>query len=145
MPSKLEIEEAPGYPAAADQIKQCPIDFTSQVIGKKFASVILRNMIYLNQKRFNEFLAIKGINPKTLSLRLKEMQRNGIIDRKVYDETPIRIEYSLTEKGRALRPVLEQMMAFSMRYYSKEIFKDGRPRTVPEFFGSDPQKLIIRE
>jgi len=102
-------------------------------------------MIYLNQRRFNEFLAIKGINPKTLSLRLKEMQRNGIIDRKVYDETPIRIEYSLTEKGRALRPVLEQMMAFSMRYYSKEIFKDGRPRTVPEFFGSDPQKLIIRE
>ncbi len=143
MPSKLEIQQDSGYPAVVDQIRQCPIDFTSQVIGKKFTSVILRNMIYLDQRRFNEFLTIKGINPKTLSLRLKEMQRNGIIERRVYHETPIRIEYSLTEKGRALRPVLEQMMAFSMRYYSREIFKDGRARTVAEFFGTGA--LVVSE
>ena len=127
---------APKYPGAPENVRQCPIDFTSQVIGRKFTSVILRNMIYLNQKRFNEFLTIQGINPKTLSLRLKEMQRNGIIGRKVYAETPIKIEYFLTEKGRALQPVLEQMMEFSMRYYANEIFKDGAPRTVPEFFAS---------
>lgn len=137
MPGKSEIERPRKYPAAPEMIKQCPIDFTSQVIGKKFTSVILRNMIYLNQKKFGEFLSIQGINPKTLSLRLKEMQRNGVIDRKVYNETPIRIEYFLTEKGRALQPVLEQMMAFSMRYYAKEIFNDGKARTISQFFGSD--------
>ena len=136
MASKLEIESAPKYPGAPENVRQCPINFTSQVIGRKFTSVILRNMIYLNQKRFNEFLTIQGINPKTLSLRLKEMQRNGIIGRKVYAETPIKIEYFLTEKGSALQPVLEQMMEFSMRYYASEIFKDGTPRTVPEFFAS---------
>ena len=136
MASNLEIESAPKYPGAPENVRQCPINFTSQVIGRKFTSVILRNMIYLNQKRFNEFLTIQGINPKTLSLRLKEMQRNGIIGRKIHAETPIKIEYFLTEKGRALQPVLEQMMEFSMRYYASEIFKDGTPRTVPEFFAS---------
>ena len=88
------------------------------------------------QTRFNELLTIEGINPKTLSLRLREMQKNGLIGRKVHNETPIRIEYFLTERGKALRPVLEQMTAFSIQHYPKEIFKDGKPRTLQEFFGT---------
>jgi len=55
----------------------------------------------LNQKRFNQFLgSIEGINPNTLSTRLREMEKSKLIEKKVYNETPIRIEYTLTKKGK---------------------------------------------
>lgn len=115
---------------------RCPINNTFQIMGKKFTVLILRNMIYLNQTRFNKLLeSIEKINAKTLSLRLKEMEKDGLIKRKVYDESPVRIEYEMTEKGMALEPILEQMSAFSMKYFPKEIFKDGKPRTLEEVYG----------
>jgi DNA-binding HxlR family transcriptional regulator len=115
---------------------RCPINNTFQIIGKKFTVLILRNMIYLNQIRFNKLLnSIEGINAKTLSIRLKEMEKDGLIRRKIYNESPIRIEYEMTEKGIALEPILEQMSAFSMKYFPKEIFKNGKPRTYDEVYG----------
>ncbi|HEY0579980.1 MAG TPA: helix-turn-helix domain-containing protein [Candidatus Nitrosocosmicus sp.] len=105
--------------------KSCPVNNTFNIIGKKFAILILRNMIILKQKRFNEFLdSIERINPKTLSIRLKEMEKDGLINREVFKEKPIRIEYSLTNKGEALKPVLEQMAMFSMKYCCEQIFED---------------------
>jgi DNA-binding HxlR family transcriptional regulator len=105
--------------------KACPVNNTFNIIGKKFAILILRNMIILKQKRFNEFLdSIERINPKTLSIRLKEMEKDGLINRKVFNEKPIRIEYSLTNKGEALKPILEQMAMFSMKYCCEQIFED---------------------
>lgn len=115
---------------------RCPINNTFQIIGKKFTVLILRNMLYLNQIRFNRLLnSIEGINAKTLSIRLKEMENDGLIRRKIYNESPIRIEYEMTEKGMALEPILEQMSAFSMKYFPKEIFKNGKPRTYDEVYG----------
>ena len=117
-------------------MKCCPVDNTFKIIGKKFTIHILRNITMLNQNRFNQFLeSIEGINPKTLSIRLKEMEKSELINRKVFNETPIRIEYSVTEKGKALKPIIMQMAAFSMKYCSCEIFKDGKPRTVEQVFG----------
>ena len=120
----------------SDQMKCCPVDNTFKIVGKKFTIHILRNITMLHQNRFNQFLeSIEGINPKTLSVRLKEMEKSGIIKRKVYNETPIRIEYSVTEKGKALKPIILQMAAFSMQYCSCDVFKDGKPRTVEQVFG----------
>ena len=71
-------------------------------------------MVILKQKRFNELLhSIEGINPNTLATRLKEMKKSNLIEKKVFNETPIRIEYSLTTKGAALRPILEEMAKLS--------------------------------
>ena len=85
----------------SDQIKCCPVDNTLRLVGKKFTIHILRNMIILNHTRFNQFLeSVEGINPKTLSIRLREMEKSGLIKRKVYPETPIKIEYTVTEKGK---------------------------------------------
>jgi len=120
----------------SEQMKCCPVDNTFKIIGKKFTIHILRNITMLNQNRFNQFLeSIEGINPKTLSVRLKEMEKSELINRKVFNETPIRIEYSVTEKGKALKPIIMQMAAFSMKYCSCEVFKDGKPRTVEQVFG----------
>lgn len=114
----------------------CPIDTTFKIIGKKFTLHILRNMNLLNQSRFNQFLeSIEGINPKTLSVRLREMEKNGLITRKMYPEMPPRVEYSITEKGKALKPIVMKMAEFSMKYCAKDIFKDGKPRTLKQVFG----------
>jgi DNA-binding HxlR family transcriptional regulator len=118
--------------AVAEKLKQCPINFAFQLIGKKFTVLILRNMLHNGHSHFNEFLEIEGINPKTLSQRLKDMQRYGLIDRRVHPGTPVSIEYFLTERGRALQPVLQQLMAFSMQQYPKDVCKDGMPLTLDD-------------
>lgn len=119
-----------------ENMKCCPVDNTFRVVGKKFTVLILRDMMNFHKSRFNQFLeSVEGINPKTLSVRLREMEKNGLIQRKVYPETPIRIEYHVTEKGKALKPILEQMAAFSMQYCCEDVFKDGKPRTFREVFG----------
>jgi DNA-binding HxlR family transcriptional regulator len=105
--------------------KCCPVFNTLNIIGKKFTLLLLRNMIFLKQKRFNEFLnSIEEINPKTLSIRLKELEKDRLIKREVFNETPVRIEYYLTEKGKALQPILEQMALFSMRYCCEQVFEN---------------------
>lgn len=115
-------------------MKRCPLDNTFTLIGKRFTVLILRNMLS-NQTRFNQFIeSIEGINPKTLSKRLKEMEKNGLIRRKIYHETPIRIEYSLTQKGIQLKSILDEMAMFSFQFCAKDVFKDGKPRSGKEIF-----------
>jgi DNA-binding HxlR family transcriptional regulator len=106
-----------------ENIKYCPISNSMDLLGKKFAVLILRNMIVYKQTRFNQFTdTIDGINAKTLTARLRELERNDLIVRKVYPEVPLRVEYFLTEKGMALKLVLEQLAAFSIQNYPGQIF-----------------------
>jgi DNA-binding HxlR family transcriptional regulator len=113
----------------------CPINNTFRIMGKKFTALIIRNMMHLGQKRFNQFLEIEDINAKILSARLKEMEKDGLIKREVFKETPVRVEYTLTEKGMALESILNQMAAFSMKYCAKDVFKDGKARKFEEVYG----------
>ncbi|MDH5569593.1 MAG: helix-turn-helix transcriptional regulator [Nitrosopumilus sp.] len=116
-------------------IKNCPVDNTFKIIGKKFTFHIIRNMAMRNQTRFNEFLGtIENINPKTLSQRLKELEETDLITRTVYDEVPIRIEYTLTDKGKDLQGIIDQMATFSMKHYPKTVFKDGKRRNYKQVF-----------
>ena len=126
-------------PSENSEMKCCPINNTFKLIGKKFTVLILRNMINGKQSRFNQLLnSIEKSNPKTLSTRLREMERLGLIKRKVYsNERPIRVEYSLTQKGLALQPILDMMAAYSMKYCSKDIFKDAKPREFKEIYRRD--------
>ena len=118
-----------------ESLKCCPIDNTFKIIGKKLTVHIVRNMAMRGQKRFNQLLdSIEDANPKTLSIRLKEMEKAGLITRQVYDEVPIRVEYNLTKKGKDLQGLLDQMAAFSMKYYPKDIFKDGKQRKYKQVF-----------
>jgi DNA-binding HxlR family transcriptional regulator len=125
------------------RMKSCPIENTFKIIGKKFTVLILRNMINGKQTRFNQLLkSLEGANPKTLSVRLREMEKIGLIKRKVYShETPIRVEYCPTEKGLALQPILDMMAAYSMRYCSKDVFKDAKPREFEEVYGRRIAKI----
>ncbi len=114
-----------------EDIKCCPIDTTFRLVGKKFTILIIREMMR-DKTRFNQFLdSIEGINPKILSARLKEMEKSGLIRRKVHStETPVRIGCFLTERGSALKSIVNKMAVFSMRHCAKEVFKDRKPRTL---------------
>jgi DNA-binding HxlR family transcriptional regulator len=118
---------------------RCPINNTFNIVGKRFAILILRNMINSKQNRFNQLLnTVEDGNPKTLSGRLREMEKYGLIKRKVYcKEKPVRVEYRLTEKGLALQPILDTMAAYSLKYCSKDVLKDGRPREFKEVYGRE--------
>ncbi|HZA70044.1 MAG TPA: helix-turn-helix domain-containing protein [Nitrososphaeraceae archaeon] len=110
-------------------LKFCPIHNTFNLIGRKFTILILRDMMLYGKKRFNELReSVEDINSKTLTLRLREMELDGLIVRRVYPETPVRIEYELTEKAKNLRPILEQLGEYSTRFCASNIFKDKRPR-----------------
>jgi len=121
------------------EMKCCPINNTFNIIGKKFTVLILRNMINGKQSRFNQLLnSIEDSNPKTLSARLREMEKTGLIKRKVFsNEKPVRIEYYLTEKGSALQPILDIMAAYSMKYCSKAVFRDAKPREFEKVYRRD--------
>jgi DNA-binding HxlR family transcriptional regulator len=106
-------------------INSCPMDNSIRILGRKFTLHILRNMIVLKQKRFAEFLdSVEEISTKTLSIRLKEMEKEGLINRVVISDRPVQTEYYVTEKCRMMEPVLEFMAEFSLKYEPQMISED---------------------
>lgn len=88
-----------------------------EIIGAKWTSLILKEL-YESPKRFCEFeQAIPKINPRTLSQRLDDLETHGIITKQRFNEMPPRIEYTLTEKGQDLLPVLKAMAAWGDKYH----------------------------
>ncbi len=94
--------------------------------------------IRIKCKKKSYFLkTIEGINTKTLSLRLQEMEESGLINRKVIDRRPLQVEYSLTAKGKSVEPILVQIANFSMHWEPKKIFKKEKPMTVKQTYGTE--------
>ena len=119
-------------------LKGCPINNSLKIFQQKFALNIIRNMMMLKQSKFSQFLAsIEGINTKTLSIRLKELEEYGLIERNVTQQRPLRVEYSLTKKGKALDPILTLMAEFSFQYEPEKIFRDKKPKHVKQYFGTE--------
>jgi len=119
-------------------MKGCPINNSLKIFQQKFALNIIRNIMILKQTKFSQFLgSIEGINTKTLSIRLKELEGFGLIDRKVTQGRPLKVEYTLTKKGNALNSILAQMGEFTLQYEPEKIFKDKKPRHVKQYFGTD--------
>lgn len=88
-----------------------------QIIGNKWTALLLRDLS-TGSKRFGELeKSVTGINPRTLSQRLDDLERHGIVTKKTYAEVPPRCEYELTQKGRDLIPVLKQMATWGTKYY----------------------------
>jgi DNA-binding HxlR family transcriptional regulator len=88
-----------------------------EIIGSKWTALILRDL-YNGPKRFGELeKSVGSINPRTLSQRLDDLERHGIVTKTSYNEVPPRIEYALTPKGDDLVPVLKAMSAWGDKYY----------------------------
>ena len=94
----------------------CPIHFAMMVIGKRWTALIIRDLV-TGTKRFCQLeQSLQGISPKMLSQRLHELEGEGLVKRKVYPEVPVRVEYSLTEKGMGLRDVIDSMAAWGEKW-----------------------------
>lgn len=97
-------------------MKDCGIEKTMKIIGRKWTVLILRD-IFNDKKRFGELLSsLEGISPKTLSLRLKDLEKNKLISKKIYKEIPLHVEYSLTEKGKSLSKILKDLRLWGEKY-----------------------------
>ena len=99
-----------------EELPTCPVATTVQIIGSKWKLLILRNLLQ-RPWRFNELRRDwDGISQKVLTDSLRSMEEDGIIDRTVYAEVPPRVEYSLSELGETLRPILDAMEVWGVNY-----------------------------
>src|SRR2546421_4589487 len=94
----------------------CPVCATADVICGKWTILVIRDLA-AGRSRFCELeRSLEGISPRTLSLRLRALEEQGVVDRHTYPEVPPRVEYGLTEKGRALVPLIEDMRKYGRRW-----------------------------
>jgi DNA-binding HxlR family transcriptional regulator len=97
--------------------KNCPVARALDVIGEKWSLLILRDLFRKGALRFHELeQGLSGVAPNTLSARLKALEAQGVIASRLYERHPPRFEYFLTDKGKALGPVLKALYAWGERY-----------------------------
>jgi len=92
----------------------CPVEASLDVIGGRWKGVILYHLLEGKQRFSQLSRELNGITQRVLTLQLREMEADGLIERKVYAEVPPRVEYSLTERGMTLRPVVEALFAWGI-------------------------------
>ena len=95
---------------------QCPVTACADILAGKWTILLVRDLAD-GRSRFCELeRSLEGISPRTLSLRLRALEEHGIIERRTFPEVPPRVEYSLTEKGQALVPIIEDMRSYGREW-----------------------------
>ena len=98
----------------------CPVCRTADIVCGKWTLLLIRDLAE-GRSRFCELeRSLAGISPRTLSLRLRALEEEGIVERHTFPEVPPRVEYALTDKGRALLPIIEDMRTYGTRWLSDE-------------------------
>ncbi len=106
MKEKTDVKELPA----------CPVETTLTLIGDKWKVLILRDLLP-GKKRFGELKkSVGNVSQKVLTAQLRDMEESGLVNRKVYAEVPPRVEYSLTELGQSLKPILDAMQNWGEGY-----------------------------
>ena len=99
-----------------EELPDCPVATTVQLIGSKWKLLILRNLL-VRPWRFNELRkGLDGISQKVLTENLRALETDGIITRTVFPEVPPRVEYALSELGDSMRPIIQAMEAWGLGY-----------------------------
>jgi DNA-binding HxlR family transcriptional regulator len=98
----------------------CPVCRTAEIVCGKWTLLVIRDLAD-GRSRFCELeRSLHGISPRTLSLRLRALEEEGIVERQTFPEVPPRVEYALTEKGRALVPLIEDMRTYGLTWLFEE-------------------------
>lgn len=106
-----------------NELPACPVETTLTIISDKWKVLILRDLM-TGTKRFSELKkSIGNVSQKVLTSQLRQMEESGVVSRKVYPEVPPRVEYSLTDLGRSLKPILDAMQNWGEGY--KEILRES--------------------
>lgn len=103
-----------------DQLPACPVETTLTLIGDKWKVLILRDLLP-GTKRFGELKkSIGHVTQKVLTAQLRQMEQSGLLTRTVYPEVPPRVEYTLTDLGYSLKPILDAMWDWGTAYQAKQ-------------------------
>ena len=106
--------------SAKKELPACPVETTLTLNGDKWKVLILRDLMP-GTKRFGELKkSVGNVSQKVLTAQLRTMEESGLVNRKVYAEVPPRVEYSLTELGKSLKPILDSMRAWGEAYKAKQ-------------------------
>lgn len=109
-------------PAVRAQLPACPVETCVSLVGSKWRLLIMRDLLANNSMRFKELQrSVGGISQKVLTTNLREMEEAGLVVRRVYAEVPPRVEYSLTETGLSLQPVIDAMWAWGEGYQARAV------------------------
>jgi DNA-binding HxlR family transcriptional regulator len=112
---------------SAESNSTCPVCATAEVVCGKWTLLLIRDLA-AGSSRFCELeRSLEGISPRTLSLRLRALEEEGIVERHTYPEVPPRVEYALTEKGEALVPLIDDMRTYGTRWL---LHSSGEPAAV---------------
>jgi DNA-binding HxlR family transcriptional regulator len=119
----------------------CPVKLTASIIGGKWKPPLLFHLEG-RTRRFCELQRlIPGLTKKMLTQHLRELERDGIVHRKVYAEVPPRVEYSLTRHGESLKPILKLMSAWGTRHRARYGLTTARPQK-PETPGNPAETIV---
>ena len=124
---------------------ECPIKTSLGVLGKKWTILIIRDIGFLKIVRFNRLLgSIPGLTPRVLSMRLRQLEKEGFIECAEEKRSPMRVLSRLTGKGKDTLPILIQLVAFGTKWYADVVFEDKMPRKLNEIFPQPEAREIIR-
>ena len=104
---------------------RCPVCRTAEIISGKWTLLLIRDLAAGSQRFCELERSLEGISPRTLSLRLRALEEEGIVVRNTFPEVPPRVEYALTEKGTALVPLIEDMRRYGRRWLPAERVEEG--------------------
>src|SRR6266480_7302159 len=98
----------------------CPVGYCAEIISGKWTLLLIRDLADGSQRFCGLERSLEGISPRTLSLRLRALEDEGIVERHTFPEVPPRVEYALTDKGRALLPIIDDMRAYGEDWLGAE-------------------------
>lgn len=132
-PGKLKVE-----------FENCPVQASLGILGRKWSLLVLRNIELYGKRRFNEMLKVTpGITKRVLSMRLKELEREGFIA--VAESGPNYSKWELTEKGRDVLPILMMIARFGSKWYADLVFADKVPRSLADVFDEKYIQEIMKD
>ena len=115
------MSSAEKTPVSLADLPPCPVETTLTLISDKWKVLILRDLLLHGTMRFGELKkSVGNVSQKVLTAQLRAMEESGLVNRKVYVEVPPRVEYSLTELGKSLKPILDSMRAWGEAYKAKQ-------------------------
>ncbi|HUB37035.1 MAG TPA: helix-turn-helix domain-containing protein [Solirubrobacteraceae bacterium] len=108
----------------------CPVCRTAEIVCGKWTLLLIRDLAD-GRARFSELeRSLAGISPRTLSLRLRALEEEGVVERHTFSEVPPRVEYALTEKGRDLLPIIDDMRSYGERWLGGECADAAQAHTL---------------
>ncbi len=125
--------------------EKCPIRASLGTLGRKWALLVLRDVAFFRDVTFSQILRNnKGMTPRVLSMRLKDLGKEELIERVVDSDDERRVRYRLTAKGRDTVPILTAFIHYGIRHHADMVFEDEKPRELERVFPGEQAFMLGR-